>query len=278
MRRVVFNQKGGVGKSTISCNLAAISAARGKRTLMVDLDPQTNSTRYLLGDKAEQVRPTLAEYFNEMLSFKFNRRSVRDFIHGTPFPGLDLLPAHREMDFLHDKLGARYKIFKLREALDQLGEYREIFIDTPPAMNFYTRSALIAASSVLIPFDCDDFSRRSLYQLMEDVAEIREDHNPHLRVEGIVVNQFQPRARLPKRLVCELSEEGLPVLQAHLSASVKIRESHEQALPLVHLFPTHKVTGQFEALWEELDGSSTSGERDGATSAVQADSPMPLPA
>ncbi len=254
MRRVVFNQKGGVGKSTISCNLAAISAARGKRTLVVDLDPQTNTTRYLLGNGADRVRPTLAEFFNEMLSFKFNRRAVADFIHGTPFPGLDILPADREMDFLHDKLGARYKIFKLRETLDQLKDYQEIFIDTPPAMNFYTRSALIAASTVLIPFDCDDFSRRALYRLMDDITEIREDHNPHLRVEGIVVNQFQPRARLPARLVSELTEEGLPIFKSHLSPSVRIRESHDQSQPMVHLFPKHKLTTQFESLWDELNG------------------------
>jgi len=259
MRRVVFNQKGGVGKSTITCNLAAVSAHRGKRTLVVDLDPQTNSTRYLLGDMADQTRPTLAEFFNEMLSFKFNRRAVGDFVHSTPFKGLDVLPAHREMDFLHDKLGAKYKIFKLREALDQLNDYHEIIIDTPPAMNFYTRSALIAATTVLIPFDCDDFSRRAMYQLMEDIGEIREDHNPELRVEGIVVNQFQPRARLPQRLVEELSDEGLPVLASRLSASVKIRESHDQALPMVHLFPKHKVTDQCEALWGELGSTARRG-------------------
>lgn len=257
MRRVVFNQKGGVGKSTITCNLAAISAHQGKPTLVVDLDPQTNSTRYLLGAGAERARPTLGDFFNEMLSFKFNRRPVQEFVHETPFENLHVLPASRDMDFLHDKLGAKYKIFKLREALDQLNEYQEIFIDTPPAMNFFTRSALIAASTVLIPFDCDDFSRRAMYQLMEDISEIQEDHNSQLRVEGIVVNQFQPRAKLPQRLVSELSDEGLPLMESKLSASVKIRESHDQSQPMVHLFPKHKVTGQFEALWDELAITAT---------------------
>jgi chromosome partitioning protein len=136
-------------------------------------------------------------------------------------------------------------------------------------MNFFTRSALIAATAVLIPFDCDDFSRRALYQLIEDIAEIREDHNPGLRVEGIVVNQFQARARLPQRLVAELVEEGLPVLGAHLSSSVKIRESHDQAKPMVHLDPEHKLTRQFQALWEELTRAAA-----GTTPSRQA----PLPA
>jgi chromosome partitioning protein len=213
VRRVVFNQKGGVGKSTICCNLAAISAARGRKTLVVDLDPQTNSTRYLLGSGAEQVRPTLAEFFND---------------------------------------------------------YHNIFIDTPPAMNFYTRSALIAASTVLIPFDCDDFSRRALYQLMEDIGEIREDHNAELRVEGIVVNQYQPRANLPARLVSELTAEGLPMFSSYLSSSVKIRESHDQSQPMVHLFPKHKVTAQFEALWDEMEGNAGESPVAAAARAVPA--------
>jgi cellulose biosynthesis protein BcsQ len=78
-------------------------------------------------------------------------------------------------------------------------DYDRIYIDTPPALNFYTRSALIAAQGCLIPFDCDDFSRRALYTLLENVQEIQSDHNADLKVEGIVVNQFQPRANLPQR-------------------------------------------------------------------------------
>ena len=122
----------------------------------------------------------------------------------------------------------------------------------PPALNFYTRSALIAADACLIPFDCDDFSRRALYGLLETVKEIQADHNAALSVEGIVVNQFQPRASLPQRTVQELIDEGLPVLQPYLSASVKIKESHEQARPMIHLDPRHKVTQEFVALFESL--------------------------
>ena len=113
--------------------------------------------------------------------------------------------------------------------------YDDIYIDTPPALNFYTRSALIAAQRCLIPFDCDDFSRRALYTLLENVQEIQADHNGDLEVGGIVVNQFQPRANLPQRLVQELIDEGLPVLQPYLSASVKIKESHELARPMIHM-------------------------------------------
>jgi chromosome partitioning protein len=132
--------------------------------------------------------------------------------------------------------------------------YDDVYIDTPPAFNFYTLAALIAADTCLIPFDCDDFSRRALYSLMENVEETRGDHNPDLEVEGIVINQFMSRANLPQRLVGELIDEGLPVLGTRLSASVKMRESHEQCLPLIHLAPRHKLTDEFLALYDEIHG------------------------
>lgn len=252
MRRVVFNQKGGVGKSTITCNLAAIAASEGQRTLVVDLDPQGNTTQYLMGPDAGALEPTLADFFDELLSFRLYPRQPAEFIHETPFPGLDLLPAHRELDDLQGKLESRYKIYKLREALAALTDYDRIYIDTPPALNFYTRSALIAADRCLIPFDCDDFSRRALYELIDSVREIQQDHNAELRVEGIVVNQFQSQARLPRSVVEELVAEGHPVLEPYLSSSVKVRESHQQARPLIHLAPRHKLTREYQALHGSL--------------------------
>ncbi len=256
MRRVVFNQKGGVGKSTITCNLAAVSAQQGLRTLVLDLDVQGNSTRYLLGEGAESVDGgTVADFFQQTLGFSFNPKQAGEFIYETPFERLHLMPSSPALDELHGKLESRYKIYKLREALESLSkDYDAIWIDTPPALNFYTRSALIAAERCLIPFDCDDFSRRALYTLMENLQEIRADHNPALQVEGIVVNQFQPRASLPQKVVQELVDEGLPVLQPYLSASVKIKESHERALPMVHLDPRHKLAQEFVALHEALGG------------------------
>jgi chromosome partitioning protein len=253
MRRVVFNQKGGVGKSTITCNLAAIAAHQGQRTLVIDLDRQGNSSRYLIGDAADDAAAGAAEFFDATLKFSVRSPNTADFIVETPWEHLHLMPASAALDELHGKLESRHKIYKLRDALVELaGDYDSIWIDTPPALNFYTRSALIAAQGCLIPFDCDDFSRRALYGLLDSVKEIQADHNPDLVVEGIVVNQFQPRASLPQRTVQELIDEGLPVLEPYLSASVKIKESHELARPMIHLDPSHKLTQQFVALYESL--------------------------
>ncbi len=255
MIRVVFNQKGGVGKSSITCNLAAVSAARGRRTLVVDLDPQGNSTHYLMGVPASELKNSVADFFEQTLSFNLFNKDVSDYIHSTPFDDLSVFASNPELEFLERKLEAKHKIYKLKTALREMEKYfDEIFVDTAPALNFYTRSALIAADKVLIPFDCDDFSRQALYQIMGELQDIQEDHNDKLAVEGIVVNQFQPRASLPKRLVEELLEEGLPVMDVKLSASVKMKESHQSCKPLIYFAPKHALTKQFLALDDLLQG------------------------
>jgi len=259
MKRVVFNQKGGVGKSTITCNLAAIAAARGARTLVVDLDPQANSTRYLLGSGAEELESSITEFFDQMLNFKLRPKATEDFIQATPFENLFVMPADAALEELQAKLESRYKIYKLKESLDAL-DFDQIWIDTPPALHFYTRSALIAADSCLIPFDCDEFARRALYTLLDNVAEIRADHNQALAVEGIVVNQFQSRATLPQQIIDELRAEKLPVLEPFLSASVKIKESHQQAKPMIHLDKSHKLTDEFTRLFDALEAARKSAK------------------
>lgn len=251
MRRVVFNQKGGVGKSSIVCNLAAMSAAAGLRTLVIDLDPQGNATQYLLGRDVEQ--PTLHDFFEETLTILGRSRNPSDFVHRTPWPLLDILPANVRLQELQPRLESRYKIFKLREALPDFGRYQAVYMDTPPAMNFFTLSALIAADRCLIPFDCDAFSRRALDDLLVRVREIVDDHNENLEVEGIVINQYQPRARLPRELVEQLRAEKLPVIDAYIGQSVKLRESHQANKPLLWFAPRHKLTDQFRALFAAIE-------------------------
>jgi len=256
MRWVVFNQKGGVGKSTIVCNLAAVNAREGRRTLVVDLDPQANASHYLLGSDADGLSPNLAEFFEQTLGFNLFRDDAKGFVHHTRFENLHIMASSPELEPLQGKLESKYKIYKLRDAMRELDGYDDIILDTPPAFHFFTLSALIAARKCLIPFDCDDFSRRALYGLLDAVAEVREDHNPSLEVAGIVVNQYQARAKLPQRVVAELVEEGLPVIEPYVTTSVKVRESHEAARPLPYFAPRHKLARQFE----ELHGATLGGQ------------------
>jgi len=256
MLRVIFNRKGGVGKSSITCNLAAVSAQQGQRTLVVDLDPQGNSTHYLLGKPSADLRDTIATFFDQTLNFSFDKKQIADLVYKTPFSNLDLLPSSPLLGDLEHKLESRYKIYKLRDALESLsGSYDRIFIDTPPALNFYTRSALIATDSCLIPFDCDAFSVEAMYFIMEAIQEIKEDHNQKLHIEGIIANHYHAQARHPRALIASLIEEGLPILPVYLTTSVKMRESHQLCKPVVYAFPNHKLSKLFGELYQVLDTS-----------------------
>jgi chromosome partitioning protein len=119
-------------------------------------------------------------------------------------------------------------------------------------MNYFTQSALIATDTCLIPFDCDLFSRNAIYHLFRGVTDIREKYNARLRVEGVIVNQFQPSAALPKRLVEELSNEGLPIISTFLTSSIKIKESHDATLPMIHFARNHIVTLEFLRIFQAL--------------------------
>ena len=252
VKRVVFNRKGGVGKSTITCNLAAIAASKGKSVLVVDLDPQANTTSYLGHDGKDNV-VGIAEFMESTITRNYREFTSEDYIRKTRFDNLSLISASYALVDLEAKLEAKHKIYKLRDFLNNLHEeFDEIYIDTPPALNFFTLSALIAADRCILPYDCDVFARDAMVDLSEELDEIIEDHNPDLLVEGVVVNQFQARAKLPQQAVNELKKQKFKVLTPYISSSVKVKESHAQSMPLIFLDARHKVTQEFDDLYKTL--------------------------
>ncbi|GAA5012333.1 ParA family protein [Acinetobacter puyangensis] len=274
--RVVFNQKGGVGKSSITVNLAAISAVQGYRTLVIDLDPQSNSSQYILGgsDESRQTlpifNPNIYNFFEEVVGntqakgligsaigslLSSKPKGLEAVIHQSPFANLSVIPAHAELGALEHALESKHKIYKLRDAIKKLeAHFDRIYIDTPPAFNFFTLSALIAADRVLIPFDCDVFSHRALLTLLENIVETRQDHNDQLSVEGVIVNQFQSQAKLPREIVTQLRQDQLPVFATMLPPSVIMKESHLKNLPLIHLAADHKLSQTYRELFNEIEG------------------------
>lgn len=256
--RVLFNKKGGVGKSSLAVNLAAISASQGYRTLILDLDTQCNTTSYLNALDAPKdstiAKSTIADLFEQTITFHLRRRPAIEFCQPTQMDNLFIIPGSERLSDLESELHSRHKIYKLREALKSLSEdFDHIYIDTAPALNFYSLSALIAADRCLIPIDCDDFSRQGLYSLQQKIAEIKEDHNSELEIEGIIANQFMANANLPKQIINELIAEGYPVLSEYIGQSVKMRESHQAKKPLITLAPKHKLTRSLVAIFDLLN-------------------------
>ena len=155
LTRVVFNQKGGVGKSSITVNLAAISAKQGLRTLVIDLDPQANSSQYLLGEDATYsadkaaLEPNIENFFEDILGSTQQKglignaigsilkaprgKGLESYVHRTSFENLDVIPASPSLGALEHALESKHKIYKLRDSIQALSaRYDRIFIDTPP--------------------------------------------------------------------------------------------------------------------------------------------------
>ena len=196
----VSNQKGGVGKTTTAVNLAAFIAEKGKRVLIIDIDPQANAG-YGFGINAEKNDHTIYEVLIGTIS-------VREAIAPTGIEGLSIVPSNINLAGAQvDLLDMNGKEFVLKEAIRDIRDnYDYIFIDCPPSLGILTLNSLAAADSVLIPLQCEYYALEGLSQLLRIIALVQENLNRSLAIEGVVLTMYDSRTNLSQQVAADVRE------------------------------------------------------------------------
>lgn len=250
MARIIaaVSQKGGVGKTSLIQNLGAELAAKGQRVLMVDFDPQSNLTM-AWGLNPREGRPTV---YQAMLDPSATAESVLNLR-----PRLDLLPASLDLagaeDEFSQRRNARDRHLKLKQAVGGLTRrYDLILLDAPPSLGFFTISALMAASEVIVPLQVQGFAYKALDQLLEIVEQAREV-NPALKVSGIVLTMYDSRLALTSTVedVTRRRFEGL-VFQTAVPVNVRIAEASLQGMSVGEFESGSKGAAAYRALAQEV--------------------------
>lgn len=246
----ITNQKGGVGKTTTTVNLAASLAAAKQRVLLIDLDPQGNATMGSGIDKSE-LEITIYDVL-------LGEKTVRE-VRITSIGKYDVLPSNRELAGAEIELvNLDNRELRLKQALDLvIDEYDYILIDCPPALNLLTLNGLCAARSVMIPMQCEYYAMEGLSDLVNTIRKVRAHLNSELEIEGLLRTMFDPRNTLAQQVSEQLQKHfGDKVYRTVIPRNVRLAEAPSFGLPVLLHDKSSKGTLAYLALAGELLGKS----------------------